>query len=102
MTDLVTGDTGSILSLTITDKTTGSAVNLTGATVRVHWRDAAGALVTGVATITNAAGGLAEYQFTSGQIFAPLMVFEVEVTDSAGKITTGVDTITKTVREQIG
>lgn len=100
MTDLVTGDTGSVLELTITDKTTGAAIDLTGATVRVKWRDADGTLVTATATVTSAAGGLAEYQFTTGQIYAPEMVFEVEVTDSLGDVTTGVDTITKTVREQ--
>lgn len=102
MTNLVTGDTGSILEVTVKDKTTGAVVNLTGASVRFFWRDNEGTLQNVVATVTNAAGGVVSHQFTAGQIIAPEMRVEVQVTDSLGNTTTGVDPVELVVREQIG
>jgi len=102
VTDLVTGDTGSTLEVTVKDKITGVVKNLTGASVRFFWRDNNGALKNVVATITNAAGGVVSYQFLAGEIIAPLMKVEVQVTDSTGKITTGVDLVELVVREQVG
>jgi hypothetical protein len=102
MTDLVTGDTGSRLVCTVKDKSTGTARNLTGAAVKLRWRDNDRVVVTKTATVTDAAGGVCEYVFGAGEIIAPSMKIEVEVTDNTGKVTTSVDTIDLTVREEIG
>jgi|WetSurMetagenome_2_1015567.scaffolds.fasta_scaffold1261689_2 hypothetical protein len=101
MTDLVTGDTGSTLTATCTDSD-GVVIDLTGATVELHWEGDDGVVVSEVMTIDDAAGGIASYTFGAGEIFAPKMVFEVEITDSGGKIITCVDKIELIVREQIG
>lgn len=102
MVDLVTGDTGSILTVTCNDSAAGTAINLTGATVKVRWEDATGVLVLKTMTIENASGGIASYQFASGEIFAPKMKFEIEITDAGGKIVTNLALIELTVREQLG
>ena len=101
MVDLVTGDTGSKLVTTCKDGS-GAAIDLTGATVMLHWEGEDGVLETRTMQIENLLGGVATYTFAAGEIFAPKMVFEVQITDSGGKITTCVDKITLTVREQIG
>ena len=99
MTDFVSGDTGSKLVVTVRDSA-GAIVDLTGATVRFKWRNET-TLVEKVATITSAVGGVVEYQFLTGEIIAPEMKVEVEVTDGSGKVTTGLDLIELTVREQL-
>lgn len=101
MTDLVTGDTGSKLKVTCNDSE-GAVINLTGATVELHWEDANGALASRNMTIENHAAGIASYTFAVGEIFSPKMVFEVEITDTGGKIITCTEKIELTVREQIG
>lgn len=100
MTDLVTGDTGSTISVTC-KSAAGVAINLTGATVLFRWEGAAG-LVEKAATITDAPNGVCEYQFAAGEIIAPKMKIEVEITDSGGKVVTGTDLIELTVREELG
>lgn len=99
--DLVTGDTGSKLVVTITDNETSLPVDLTGSTVVFRWEGDSG-LVSKNATITNAAAGIVEYQFDVGDIIYPRMRIEVEITDGIGKIVTGTDLIELTVREQLG
>lgn len=99
--DLVTGDTGSTLAVTITNSSTLAPVDLTGATVRFRWMGAS-ALVEVIATISDAVNGVAEWTFTAGQIVEPVMRIEVEVTDSNGKITSGLQPIVLKVRPQVG
>lgn len=101
MVDLVTGDTGSKLTVNCKDKT-GSIISLTGSTVKLYWLDVNGSLVSRNMTIENAANGIVSYIFAANEIFAPKMIFEVEITDASGKIVTCLDKITLTVREQIG
>lgn len=101
MVDLVTGDTGSKLTVNCKNKA-GDAIVLTGSTVRLYWMDVAGNLVTRVMAIDNALTGVVSYIFAATEIFAPKMIFEVEITDSSGKIVTCLDKITLTSREQIG
>lgn len=98
--DLVTGDTGSRLVVTCKDKD-GTAIDLTGATVRLQWEGENGVAVIQTMTINDAANGVASYQFAAGQIFAPRMVFEVEITDPLGNVVTSTEVITLTVREEI-
>lgn len=99
--DLVTGDTGSKLVVTVADNDTGAAVDLAGSTVRFRWEGNA-SMVTRTATVTNSAGGVAEYQFAAGEIIAPKMKIEVEVTDGIGQVVTSTDLIELTVREELG
>ena len=101
MTDLVTGDTGSKLVISCKDSST-QAIDLTGSTVRLIWEGEDGTLKTPTMDIVDAALGVVSYQFAAGEIFAPKMVFEVEVTDSAGQIVTCVDKFQLIVREQLG
>ena len=100
--DLVTGDTGSKLIVTITDSDTGAVVDLTSCTVRFRWEDATGAIATRTAAIPTPANGKAEYQFAAGEIIAPEMRIEVEVTDGTGAVVTGTELIKLSVREELG
>lgn len=100
--ELITGDTGSKLVATCTDNVLGTAINLTGATVKLHWITNAGVLANKTMTITSAATGVCEYQFLATEIEAPTMTFEVEITDATAKIITSLDPITVSVRSQIG
>lgn len=101
MTDLVTGDTGSTLTVTCKDGA-GAVINLTGATVELHWEGASGTVESRNMTVSAPATGVAAYTFSAGEIFAPAMAFEVEITDSAGKVVTCTEKIELTAREEIG
>lgn len=94
----VAGDTGSKLEVTCKNDADNTAINLTGATVKLKWKDAGGTLQTKTMTITSAATGVAEYQFLAGELFAGLMNFEVEITDSGGKIIRCLEIIAEKVR----
>ena len=84
---LVKNDTGRKLKLTLKDN--GAAVDLTGATVNLHYRIASGTVKTAAMTLTDAVNGVAEYQFATGDLDAGgIFDYEVQVTDSGGKITT--------------
>jgi hypothetical protein len=102
MTDLVTGDTGSRLKWTLKDRATGNPIDLTGATVRIRWRGNDGVVVTKTATLFDAENGVISYQFQTGDIIAPKMAIEVEITDAAGKVNTSLDLTELTVREELG
>lgn len=102
MADYVTGDTGTLLQSTCTDNETGEVIVLTGATVVVRWEDEAGAVVTKPMTITDAANGIVQYQFLGGELIAPRMKFEVEITDAGGKIISNLELIELTGREEMG
>lgn len=100
MVDLVTGDTGSKLRATCSDS--NGVIDLTGATVELHWEGEDGSLVNRAMTIEDHVAGIVSYTFAAGEIFTPKMTFEIEITDSGGAIVTSTDKITLTVREQIG
>ena len=99
---LVSGDTGSKLRVTCKDSATGAVINLTGATVIARWKTSTGTVVAKTMTVTSPTGGTAEYQFAAGEIFAPAMRIEVEITDAGGAVITSVDFMTVYVRDQIG
>lgn len=91
--ELVAGDTGTVLVATVRKSSDKSVVDLTGATVRLKYTIDGGALATKTMTVTDAANGKAEYQFTTGELTAAAdgestMRAEVELTDSGGKVTT--------------
>lgn len=94
----VSGDTGSKLEVTCKDDDTGVVINLTGATVRLKWLDAAEALQTKTMTITDAVNGVADYQFLADDLFGLQMKFEVEITDSGGKVLRNIELIRENCR----
>ena len=96
--DFRAGDTGSKLRVTCKDSVTGVAIPLTGATVNLQWRKADGTLASVTMTVTDAPNGVAEYQFLTGELFAPGMDFSVKVIDSGGKELKNINTVHKTVR----
>lgn len=99
--ELVTGDTGSVLTVTCTDNDSAAAINLTGATVLLRWEGDT-ALVERTMTIADAPAGIVTYRFLAGEIIFPRMKFEVEITDSGGLITTNLELIEIEVREELG
>lgn len=99
--DLVSGDTGSVLVITIKDSA-GVVFDLTGASVVFRWDGETGALVERTATISDAANGKAEYQFAAGELFAPKMNIEVEITTVGGKKITATDLLKLSIREELG
>ncbi|MCC7202439.1 MAG: BppU family phage baseplate upper protein [Nitrospirae bacterium] len=96
----VAGDTGSKLKVTCKNDADNSIIDLTGATVKLKWKDSGGALQTKTMTVlTPATNGQAEYQFASGELFAGTMNFEVEITDAGSKVIRCLDLIIGKVRE---
>ena len=88
MADFVAADTNSKLRISLTKKSDSTALDLTGATVNLKWKIGAGSLTTSAMTITDAAGGVCEYLFTSGQLVAGTMYVEAEITSAAKVVTT--------------
>lgn len=101
MADFVAGDTASSLAVTCVDNS-GAAVDLTGCTVTIRWKDEIGETQTKTMTVSDATAGICTYQFGEDELFSPGMSFEVEITDIGGKKLSNVDLISVTVREQLG
>ena len=101
MADLVAGDTASVLKVTCVDDT-GAAIDLSGCTAIIRWKDEVGTVQTKAMTVSDATSGECTYQFGEDELFFPGMSFEVEVTDISGKKLSNVDLISVTVREQLG
>lgn len=95
------GDTGSKLEVTCKDDADKSVIDLTGATAKVRWKNGAGQLVEKAMTVTNAAGGIAEYQFAAGELEPGTMGIEIEITDSGGDIIKNLSLILARVREKL-
>jgi len=101
MADLVSGDTGALFIATCTNKESGSIINLTGASVNLQWINSAGTPVVRAMTIVDAAAGVAQYQFLSGDNQLPAMNVEVSITDATGFVITNPETLFLSVREQL-
>ena len=97
----VAGDTASKLEVTCKDNDSGDIIDLTGATVVLKWKTADDSLVTKTMAITNAVGGIAEYQFVSADLFAPEMRFEIRITDGSGKILHSLALLREAVRDAL-
>lgn len=98
----VAGDTGSKLRVTCKNDADSSVIDLTGATVKLKWKDSSGTLQTRTMTLlTPATNGQAEYLFLPGELFAGTMDFEVEITDAGGKIIRCLDLIPEKVRSSL-
>lgn len=96
--DLVTGDTLPTLRVSVKDEA-GASFDMTGMTAVFRWENAAGVMTDHVGSI---AADVASYQFMAGDIVAPRMRIELEVTNSAGKTITPTNLIVLSVREQLG
>ena len=100
---LVRDDTGPQLRLTLTDSLTGSAVDLTGATVTLHLRavDTTTVLVSRNATITAPLTGVAVivWQATDLNLVAGEYEGEVETLLASGLRETIFDLLQFTIRE---
>ncbi len=99
--EFVEGDTGSKLEVTCKDDADKSVIDLTGATIKIRWKNKASQLVEKAMTVTNPTGGVAEYQFAAGELEAGTTGFEIEITDSGGDIIKNMSLILARVREKL-
>ena len=99
MADFVSNDTGSSLSVPCADS--NGPIDLAGCTVNLHWIDETGTAVTKEMTIDDSQAGICSYKFITGELFAPAMSFEVEITDAGGFKITSLDLIAVTVRKEL-
>ena len=101
----VQGDTGPQIRLTLTDDDTGSAANLTGASVTLHFRAAGATSVLFsralVVSSETASQGIAILQWNTGDLNQDAGVYEgeVEVVKATGLRTTLYDTLRFRIRE---
>lgn len=97
----VSGDTDSTLEITCTDTADPAvAINLANCTVRLYWQ-VGDVERGGTMTVTDAANGVAEYTFVTGDLLAGTMTAEVEIEDTSGHILTCQDVLEYAVRERI-
>lgn len=100
--DFVENDTGSILRVTCTDRDSGAVINLTGATVRLRWKQSGVVTTKTMDIVSPATAGIAEYQFATGELVRGVRQFEVEITDSGGKKLSSLEPLVKTIRKEFG
>lgn len=107
-TDVVAGDSGTLLRVSLSNKQTRQPVDLSGATVNLKYRIDGGPLETRAMTIVApATSGIAEYRFASSDLVLGagvshgLLRYEIEVTDAGGKITTSLDIVSLTIRAKV-
>ena len=99
----VAADTGSKLTVTCKEKSTGSVIDLTGATGQIRFKiispdKSEVALVTAAMTVEVAASGTISYTFTSGQLAEGLLVADVTLTLSGGGTVTNTAPIEEVIR----
>ena len=97
----VENDTASKLEVTCIDNDSGNAIPLTGKTVTLRWSDRRGEPIARVMTITDAANGVAEYQFAAGELDQPSMQFEVQITNADSTIMKSLDVLVEKVRKEL-
>ena len=103
----VQGDTGPQLRLTFTDEDTGTATDLTGATVKMHFRTAGETTVLYSKTLyvnpdpAESVKGIAIVNWATGELDYDAGTYqgEIEVTKASGQIETIYDTIKFKIRE---
>lgn len=100
---LVRDDTLPQIQVTVTDETTGTAINLTGATPRLRFRAVGSTtlLATLVGTVTNAAAGVCVFAWGASTLNVDAGDYEgeVEITFSNGGVQTIFDPLKFKVRE---
>ena len=101
----VQGDTGPQLRLTFTDEDTNTATDLTGATVKMHFRASGATTVLYSKTLYvnpgSPAAGIAIVNWATGDLDHDAGTYygEIEVTKASGHIETIYDTIRFNLRE---
>jgi hypothetical protein len=101
-TDLVAGDTGSVLRVTLKDNETGAPVpGLASSTVRMKYRARNGPLTTRQMNIQDAPNAIVTYQFVAGELIAGPLTCEFEVTDASGQTVTSLQEFDLTVRPKL-
>jgi len=101
----VQGDTGPQLKLTFTDEDTSTATDLTGATVKMHFRASGATSVLYSKTLYVNPGtptlGIALVNWATGELDYDAGTYygEIEVTKASGQIETIYDTIRFNLRE---
>ena len=103
----VQGDTGPQLRLTFTDEDTDTATDLTGATVKMHFRTAGETTVLYSKTLyvnpapAESVKGIAIVNWATGELDYDAGTYqgEIEVTKASGQIETIYDTIKFKIRE---
>jgi len=109
MTDkikLVQGDTKPTLVCTLSDETTGDAINITGATVLLKFRQVGSTTLTATITgvVTNGAAGIVAFYWTSQPtaLDGPPGEYEgeIEITFSDGSIQTVYDLLKFKLRSE--
>lgn len=98
--DLVAGDVGAKVVVTIRRKSTGLVMDLTGCTVVFRMSFANAAAITRNATVTSAAGGVVEYAFATGELVQGSLELEATVTQ-AGVVLTTLEIAQLTVRPRL-
>ena len=103
--DFVEKDTDSKLEVTCKNQD-GSAIILTGSTVKLYWKTTSDTRVkSAVMTVTDAAGGVAEYTFTVDGDNYDLthggLEVEIEITDSSGNVVTSMTKLKYSVRRRL-
>ena len=99
--EFVQDDTGSKLEVTCQNDDDKSVIDLTGATVKARWKDKAGTVVEKTMSVTDAAAGVAEYQFATGELEAGTTGYEIEITDAQGGIIKNLNLLLINIREKI-
>lgn len=97
----VAGDTGSAIKITCKDAESSAAINLTGYTVQLSYREKSPAVTAATTvTITNitATSGIAQYTWGTGELTAGDYQGEVKLTDGSGKITRSLTPLLWSVR----
>ena len=109
MTDkikLVQGDTKPTLICTLTDETTGDAINITGATVLLKFRQVGATVLTATITgvVTNGSGGVVAFYWTTEPtaLDGPPGEYEgeIEITFQDGSIQTVYDLLKFKLRSE--
>jgi hypothetical protein len=103
----VQGDTGPQLKLTLTDEDTGTATDLTGATVKLHFKAAGATTVLYSKTLFVNQGqgqpalGIALVNWATGELDYAAGTYhgEIEITKASGQIETIYDIIKFKIRE---
>lgn len=98
---LVSTDTGTKLYVTCVDRDTHLPMDLSGCQVNLRWKDANGILVSNPMVVVSATNGTAEYLFQANELYAPKMIFEIEVVDSLGHTLTSTELLSVQVREKL-
>jgi len=114
--DFVAGDTNSALQLTIKDRDTNSAVDLTGGSVTLYWKivgndgEKSGPRQSASMTLTTPASGICTYTWTANDLDPPSEVIgepkayraicEAVFTNGSGNTLTTLNTIELNIRSR--